>query len=297
MIGGLLCLFGCINAMAEGSADTVVVFEKPEKVVLTDKNNIISVDVVGRNAGERLFIQKRVNPGNADTLVLRERSEWSISLPFAKKKKKNRRYYYFDGHWEGFGFGVCNAVNTATGGLNGPRGVKTTMGESYELFWNILSFDYSPWHNGFGFVSGIGIDWRNYRMTGRSRFVKNEDNLQIESYPEGADIKFSRIKVFSITVPFLVELQSTKRGHCFFSTGAIVNFNTYGSVKNRYKLDGKEIKEKFKNIHQTPLTVDFTAMAGFRGWGAYFKYSPCKVLDTEYGPEFKPLSVGLICFF
>lgn len=297
MFGGLLCLLGCINAMAEGSADTVVVFEKPERVIFSDKNNTISVDILDSGGKKNFSYTKFQSSGGSDMLVLRERSDWSISLPFAQKKKKNRRCYFCDGHWEGFGFGVCNAVNTATGGFNGSRGVKTTMGGSYELFWNILSFEYSPWRNGFLFVSGIGIDWRNYRMTGHNRFVKNDANLQIEEYPEGADIKFSRIKVFSVTVPFLVELQSTKRGHCFFSTGAIVNFNTYGSVKNRYWLDGKKIKETFKNIHQTPLTVDFTAMAGFCGWGAYFKYSPCNVLDTEYGPEFKPLSVGLIYFF
>lgn len=289
-------LLGGLSGRAAESADTVVVIDKPERVVFTDRGNRISLDIQEKDPMRRFTYVKQLNPGKSDTLVVRERSDWEISLPFITKKK--RKSHNFDGHWAGIGFGVCNAAHTATGGLNGQRGVNTTMGNSYEICWNIINFDFAPWKNGWGLVSGIGIDWRNYRMTGHERFVKKNDNLQVENYPEGADIEFSRIKTFSVTVPALIEWQSPRgRNSYFFSAGAIVCLNTYGSVKTRYKLEGKKYKEFDKNIHENPLTVDFTVMAGIRGFGAYFKYSPCNVLQTDYGPRFSAMSAGLLCFF
>ena len=81
-----------------------------------------------------------------------------------------------------------------------------------------------------------------------------------------------------------------------FSVGAIVNFNTHASLKTRYKLEGQEYKLTDNNIHQTPVTVDLQASISYKSVGFYVKYSPCKVLDTAYGPEFTALSVGLVLF-
>ena len=78
--------------------------------------------------------------------------------------------------------------------------------------------------------------------------------------------------------------------------GAIVNFNTHASLKTRYKLDGQEFKLTDSNIHQTPVTIDIQASIGYKTIGFYVKYSPCKILDTAYGPEFSALSVGLVLF-
>ena len=48
--------------------------------------------------------------------------------------------------------------------------------------------------------------------------------------------------------------------------------------------------------HQTPVTIDIQASIGYKTIGFYVKYSPCKILDTAYGPEFSALSVGLVLF-
>ena len=283
--------------LAVDDQDTVVVIENPGQVIFEDVENTIRIDIQGKSEDPlyRFSYVKQIRPGITDTLVVRERSDWDFTLPFQKFTRKHRRYRGFDGHWAGLGFGMCHALGTTTGGRNG-SGVNTTMGSSYEIFWNIFSIDYAPWRNGWGLVSGIGIDWRNFRMTGHSRFVKEDGELYISNYPEGADIEFSRIKVFSVTIPALLEWQSQTK--CFFvNAGAIFNFNTYASLKTRYKLDGEKVKEFHKNIHQTPFTVDFTVMGGWDNLAAYFKYSPMRVLQTEYAPQFNAISVGAVWLF
>ena len=134
-----------------------------------------------------------------------------------------------------------------------------------------------------------------YTEIGKQRFIKDAGtDIYIGSYPEGADIQFSRIKVFSWAFPVMFTHET--KNDFSFSVGAIVNFNTHASLKTRYKLEGQEYKLTDNNIHQTPVTVDLQASISYKSVGFYVKYSPCKVLDTAYGPEFTALSVGLILF-
>ena len=75
--------------------------------------------------------------------------------------------------------------------------------------------------------------------------------------------------------------------------GPVVSFNTRGNIKTLYSLNGESFKEKQKNINIAPVTVDFRAELNFRFVGLYFKYSPCNVINSNFGPAFKPMSAGL----
>jgi hypothetical protein len=128
-------------------------------------------------------------------------------------------------------------------------------------------------------------------MTGNTRFVKEANNLVLDNYPEGADVKFSRLKTFSISVP--VMLNQAINHHVAISLGTVINTNTYGSLKTRYTLGDEKMVEKSKNIHQNRTTVDFTAILRFKQIGIYAKYSPSNVLNTEFGPKFNSYSAGI----
>ena len=132
-------------------------------------------------------------------------------------------------------------------------------------------------------------------MTGRTRFIKDGDKLVLGAYPEGSDIKFSRLKVFSLTVPFMIN-QSLGR-KVVFSVGPVVNFNTHASLKTRYTLNGEKVKEKNNNIHQNRVTVDLMAKLRFNSLGVYAKYSPSDMLNTDFGPKFRSFSTGITLFY
>ena len=142
---------------------------------------------------------------------------------------------------------------------------------------------------------GFGLNWKNWRMTSRNRFIKDNGNIVIGDYPENADIQFSRIKVFSLTVPLTYTQHIYDK--IYLSVGPIININTHASIKTRYKEDGVKVKETDSNIHQSPITVDLMANLRFKSIGLYFKYSPNNVLDTDYAPKFKSISTGLTLFY
>jgi hypothetical protein len=115
------------------------------------------------------------------------------------------------------------------------------------------------------------------------------------TYPEGADIQFSRLKVFSWTLPLLYTHKFSRK--LSFKVGPMVNFNTHASLKTCYKLNGEKIKQTDNNIHQSRVTVDLLAVFRVSAIGVYVKYSPFKVLNSDFGPDFSGLSTGLTLFY
>ena len=123
-------------------------------------------------------------------------------------------------------------------------------------------------------------------------FVNAPGMNVLERLPEGASPNFSRVKVFSLNFPIRYQYQGRRFG---FSLGPVLNFNTYSSIKTKYKLDGHKYKEKYKNAHPTPVTVDFMGTVSTPIIDFYVKYSPFNVLKSDYGLKFKTLSIG--CMF
>ena len=133
------------------------------------------------------------------------------------------------------------------------------------------------------------FNWRNYRMTGDMRFVKNESgNVELASYPEGAKPKFSRVKVFSLSGALLY---SYSYKHWGFSLGPVINFNTYASIKTRYSIDRGKYKDVDKHINQRKVTFDIMGVFETPGIDLYLKYSPNDVLKD--GVKFRSLTFGL----
>ena len=67
--------------------------------------------------------------------------------------------------------------------LDAPDNMDVDMGASYELMWdNILKFSYHVVPYTTSVSLGFGMTWRNYRMTGRTRFIQEGDNLVLGDF-------------------------------------------------------------------------------------------------------------------
>lgn len=278
-----------LTATAAGPAaagDTLLDVRDAHRVILTENDTVMRLRVAGCGSDKDFSFDysKTCSPEAAATVEQRA-SKWNFSLPLSGKKQASSwemRFY-------GIGFGFVSAVNA-------PEGLDVDMSSSYEIFWDMVGATYL-WGNQKNEVSvAFGLNWRNYRMTGRTRFIKDADNnISLDGYPGGADIQFSRIKVFSMTFPLRYRYNFTKKFSA--SLAAILNVNSYASVKTRYKLDGRSIKEFDKNIHQKPVTLDLMASVCCSAFGIYAKYSPCDVLNSAFGPSFRSFSAGVSLFF
>lgn len=285
----LSLLTGALGSYANTMQDTVLVVKNPNKVTIEKTRNSMSVKVEGSADNPSFFYSQTMEVDSAATFITKEKNgNWDFTIPFVGKSAEKRKHR-MELCVGGFGFGMVNAVDA-------PDGMNVDMGASYELMWdNMLKFNYYVVPYTTSVSLGFGMTWRNYRMTGRTRFIQEDDNLVLGNYPEGAEIKFSRLKVFSLTIPLMIN-QSLGR-MVVLSVGPVINFNTHGSLKTRYTLGGEKVKEKSNHIHQNRMTVDLMAKLRFKSIGVYAKYSPSDMLNTEFGPKFRSFSTGITLFY
>lgn len=286
LVLALSLLTGGLSSYANTVQDTIIVVNNAKKVTIEKTRNSMDVKVEGTSDNPDYFYSQRMEVDSTAAFITKEKNaDWDFTIPFINKKDEKHRMDLCVG---GFGFGLVNA-------LDAPDEMDVDMGASYELSLDqFFRFNYNLLPS-TSVSAGFGMTWRNYRMTGRTRFIKEGDNLVLGGYPEGADIKFSRLKVFSLTVPFMINQWLGKQ--IVLSVGPVVNFNTHASLKTRYTLNGEKVKETDKSIHQNKVTIDLMAKLRFSSLGVYVKYSPSDMLNTEFGPKFRSFSTGITLFY
>lgn len=283
-------------------ADTTVVFNMPKRVTLVESNNQVRFTVEG-NASDTILRRYVYQGQRTSPSTLREEDPMADApkvvkrmYRYSEKHKNDTRPSRFAGPRVNVGF-----VNA----LGAPSGLDLDMAASIETGFEPCSYRWfldKEAHNYF--AVGVAFDWRNYRLTNRTRFVKDDkENVVVTPYPDEATrTHSSRIKTFSIGIPF--------RYGVIFGNGwnadltAKLNFTTYASLNSSYEVADNElvpgetvnhrVNDFYKGIHQQKVTVDFTAAFRWRALGAYVRYSPCKVLNTNYAPSLTPISVGLV---
>ena len=86
--------------------------------------------------------------------------------------------------------------------------------------------------------------------------------------------------------------------HWLLRFSVIPSFNTYASIKTRYRnAEGQKVKDMAKHIHQSPVTVDFRFDVRWHSVGLYAKYSPYRVIRSDFGPKFTPFSTGITLYY
>ena len=280
------CSLFLLGTSAKELNDTTIVVENPNRVTVEETKGEVKITAEGAKDNPAYRLERSYELNTGGLTVIRERTSWDISLPVINKIKQKK--YKRDYHLQDFYVGFASTVNA-------DPGLSNTFGSSLEIGFTPFEISGPTLAPGLGCMLGVGFAWRNTRLTGSTRFVKTGSQLETATYPEGADIQFSRIKTFSITVPLLLEWQHdfAKNTQLWIQAGPMFNFTTYASMKTRYKLDGEKHKEFDKNIHQTPLTVDIYGAIGINDIGLYCRYAPCHILKTAYNPAFSTISFGV----
>lgn len=206
---------------------------------------------------------------------------WDFSLPglSVKTNHEHGRTKFSADLSSSFSFGFISGVNL-------DEGVSIDMGQSYEIHWdNVFSAKAKVGRRGL-FDIGIGLDWRNYRMTNGNMF--DEDEAGHISITNDTPLKFSRIHTFSLSIPIKYYHQLGK--HVYLGVGPELYFTPHASLKNRFDKKNKTLDT---HIHHNRFSFDMGAELMIRGIGVYYKYNPFSVLDTNYGPKFSSMTVGI----
>ena len=247
--------------------DTLVI-KQADQVTIMTSDTLQRVEVIGKE-GDKNYRYENAVPLNE----------------YMMKKRKKQQEKEEKWGWNGqFDLGVGVAIPT-----NAPDGYGFAPFKSWEIFFG-PRYGYTPKNASQTYSFGLWVDWRTYGLSTDKMFAVQDGVVGLVDYPVKAESKYSRIRVFSLSVP----LTFTQRfGKWSIDLGPVVNFNLYGRVYNRYELENDKMDMSTKGLEYRPVTIDL--MAGFQhgGFGAYLKYSPMSVLKKDKGPQFHSLTLGL----
>ena len=177
------------------------VFISPEKVTVKKENGTTTINITGENDGAEYtyYITSTEDDSNTKTVYKETDSSWDFTIPFVTRKKSSlstqqRGRLIID---PTFGFGVIGATGQG-------EGVDLSFGNgSFEYILDrIVGLEYMTTRNSYVGLT-FGLDWRNYKMIGNNRWVKDGDKTFITNYPDGTDVNYSRLRTLSLTLSFM----------------------------------------------------------------------------------------------
>lgn len=209
----------------------------------------------------------------------------SINIPFPTWDKD------FSAHWAGFGMGFANFSED---------NIDLRSGNSFEYNLNFMEFSFPFAQYRFALVTGAGMRWSRYRLSGNQYVMEGRDGFTgLYSLPKGMVMKTSKLNITSITIPLLLEWQPFKhvrRSPKFFvSAGVVGVVKTVSSSRIVYfNEDGRKKKEKVDTgMNLRPVSMDFLFQVGTGCIGVFGKYSPIGLFESGKGPKVHPYSIGL----
>ena len=265
--------------------DTLLDVARPNRLTIMENTAGTIIEVEGDNGVESVMVEY-----DSDAIVstTQQTSHKFFRFPFS-----NEECYEGDGdHWDVSMDGLCIGLTDAHG-LTGADGLQWS--KSFEISWlSCLNVNYLFSRSRISL--GLGFDWRNYKATADGKWLTATEDRGIDwgVAPEGARVRYSRLKVFSLQVP-LFYTWSVPKTSLQFKAGPIACFNTYASLLGVYDdADGNRCEYFTKAIDRRPFTVDFYCSLSFRNAiGVYVRYSPMKVMKTASPLNFTPLTVGI----
>lgn len=274
----LLLLLPFKSYACDEVSDTILSVDTPSKVLITENSEGTTITVTGFDGDYEESHLIKYSPGSNVRTSRNSSFSWFSSAPMDKD-------------WVIGTDGLCIGLTDAHD-LRGDGGLQWS--KSFEISWlSCINIGYK--FSRSRIYVGLGFDWRNYKATADSRWLVTSPSGGVEwgEAPEGVEVRYTRLKVFSLQVPLLYEWYVPK-SQLSLKFGPILNFNTRSSIKGSgIDADGNSCEYFTKDIGHRPTTLDFFASISYNyAIGIYVRYSPMKVLKDPSPINFTPLTIG-----
>ena len=220
-------------------------------------------------------------------------------VQFSKSKRTNS----FHSHWSGFYIGVSGYL-TPSGKIDPPvhdNFMSLDLIKSTNIQMNLFEQNMKITSNA-GLVTGLGIDWRNYRFDHSNVVLNSSSNFFDGSLMNDAKYIKSKLLVTYLTVPLLFELQSNRftNRNSFHIAGGVssgLRIGSHSKVKFENTNGGTEKNKDRSDFGLNPFKLDATALIGWGSLNFYGNYALIDMFKSGRGPELRPFSVGLRLVF
>ena len=264
----------------------------------------IKKDTVEVNVGNEIFSVKeagdetRVKVGKKEYRV-KEDNDGVVVYRSSQNRYHKRDYERFKGHWAGIEFGFNNYA-TSNRSIVLPDDINymtLNSGKSSNFNINFTQLSMGLCRH-IGFVTGLGLNWNNYRFDGNNNIAKG-DNGVIEELDPGAILEKSKLATLFLTVPFMLEVQvPVNHNHLSLAAGPIGALKLSSHTKMVFK-DGEKIKSN-GDFSLNMLRYGLTGRVGYGNFQLYGTYYKTPLFSTGKGPggvDLYPFEIGVALTF
>jgi len=214
-------------------------------------------------------------------------------VQFSKTKRNNS----FNSHWGGCYLGL-NGYLTPSGKTDPDvhdNFMTLDFIKSTNIQFNIFEKNLKI-SDHMGFVTGLGIDWRNYRFKNKNVVLQSTGNYFDGNLMSDANYKKSKLLVTYITVPLLFEIQKSRSTTSFHIAGGIssgLRVGSHSKVKFEKPNGGSEKNKNRDDFNLNPFKLDATMLIGWGGNNFYGTYGLINMFKVDKGPELRTFSFGV----
>jgi hypothetical protein len=210
-----------------------------------------------------------------------------------------RRRRRFRGHWAGIELGFNNWV-TSNNNMSLPADIdymtlKTNKSSNFNINFTQLSLGLT---RHFGFVTGLGLNWNNYRFDGNNNIAMGPEGV-IQELDPGANLEKSKLATLFLTIPVLLEAQiPVDHNHLSIAAGPIGAIKLGSHTKMVFE-DGHTVKS-YRDFNLNMLRYGVTARVGYGNFQVYGTYYMTPLFQKGKGPggiDLYPFEIGVALSF
>jgi hypothetical protein len=214
-------------------------------------------------------------------------------------RKTSRRARRFKGHWTGVELGFNNYLSTDNS-LVLPAEIdymSLHSGKSINFNINFTQLSMGITRH-IGFVTGLGLNWNNYKFDGNNNIFKGANGI-IEILDPGSNLEKSKLATLFLTLPFMMEFQiPANNGRLNIGAGPI------GAIKiashNKMVFENGEKLKSNGDFSLNILRYGATARAGYNNFQIYGTCYKTPLFRNGKGPagyDLYPFEIGVALTF
>lgn len=259
------------------------------KTINTPSELILTGDTVNHSTNKDTTI---VHIGKKDLKVIDHDGE--TEFRWGKDKHGKDKSGKFEGHWEGieFGFNAFAKPDYSMYDAADKDFMSLNQGKSIEVNFNFYELNIGLYKNYVGLVSGMGLNFNNYRFE-NAYTLQKADNFT-KAVPLSYDnLEKTKLAVSYLTVPILFEFQipvNQNEGRLFVNAGLVggVKIGSHTKVKH-----GGTKDKDHSGFNLNPFKYEATARIGYKDVSLFGSYSLNSLFQSGKGPNLTPFTIGI----
>lgn len=200
-------------------------------------------------------------------------------------------------HWRGLELGVNGMLdyNNSLNVASGANFLELNYAKSYKFGLNVFEHNFHLYKNYINLVTGLGMDFNHYSFS-NSVSLSTDSSSYLRGIKDSITYKKNILSVSYLTVPLMLEINTSKNPHTNFHIAAGIQFayRIHSVTKQEFEIDDHHYKIKQRDgFNLEPFRYSAMVRIGYDKVSVFADYGLNRLFQKNKGPQEYPFAVGI----